>query len=232
MKWRAFNPRALGWKGYLWVFVLAGIMVAAVVGLLVKAPTELSELWKRLEGFIRLHPIFAVVFAAIVPGLPIPASFAFILLGVAWSSDPLLACLLGMLALSVNFTWTYLLSSSYGRVFFRAVVARWGRELPTFENGKEVPVIFIVRLTPGLPLFIQSYALGLLGVPFGKYLGLSMLISGPVATGVVLSGAGVAEGRWEILTYGVAIAATSYLLIWYLRSRRNKTRSNKTQRSQ
>jgi uncharacterized membrane protein YdjX (TVP38/TMEM64 family) len=80
-------------------------------------------------------------------------------------------------------------------------------------------MILILRLTPGLPLFLQNYVLGFLRVPFRLYLPVSMGCTGLIACGVVLSGAGVAKGNLTPILTGVALIVVGLLVVQMIRQR-------------
>jgi uncharacterized membrane protein YdjX (TVP38/TMEM64 family) len=65
----------------------------------------------------------------------------------------------------------------------------------------------LLRITPGVPLVIQNYTLGLLAVPFVPYLLISVPINGLFVTGFVLTGGAIFEG-----SLGAAIAGISLLI--------------------
>jgi uncharacterized membrane protein YdjX (TVP38/TMEM64 family) len=68
-------------------------------------------------------------------------------------------------------------------------------------------------------LFLQNYLLGFFRVPFRLYLPVSMGCTGLIASGVVLSGAGVAEGNLTPVVTGVALIVLGFLLVQMLRQR-------------
>jgi uncharacterized membrane protein YdjX (TVP38/TMEM64 family) len=84
--------------------------------------------------------------------------------------------LLVMTAYLIGFTTGYWLASSW----FRAPLGRWlerrGQRLPTVAAADETQFILLLRITPGPPLFMQTYALGFAQVNFTRYLILSLLI--------------------------------------------------------
>jgi uncharacterized membrane protein YdjX (TVP38/TMEM64 family) len=94
-------------------------------------------------------------------------------------------------------------------------------------------MILIVRLTPGLPLFLQNYLLGFFRVPFRLYLPVSLGCSGLIASGIVLSAAGVADANLTPVLTGVSLLVLGWVVVRMTRQRlgRVKTQDSKTQDS-
>ena len=65
--------------------------------------------------------------------------------------------------------------------------------------------MLIVRLTPGFPLFIQNYLLGFIGIPYLRYMWVYILCSGPIACGMVLTGAGMGDGHIGRILGGISV---------------------------
>jgi uncharacterized membrane protein YdjX (TVP38/TMEM64 family) len=77
-------------------------------------------------------------------------------------------------------------------------VERLGYRLPAASGEDATGLIILVRVTPGPPFFVQNYLLGLADVPFGRYLGWSVLVQGAFGTGVMLFGDALAQGRGRV----------------------------------
>ena len=68
---------------------------------------QLKDWWTLCEGYLAAHP--ATLFWGIVflPALPIPTSALLVTAGLVWHDRPVMACLLCLLALALNLSWTY-----------------------------------------------------------------------------------------------------------------------------
>jgi hypothetical protein len=77
-------------------------------------------------------------------------------------------------ALLVNFTAGYWLARCGLRLPLTRRFERRGWRIPQLSAGDETMAILILRVTPGVPLCIQNYLLGLTGVKFARYLLLSL----------------------------------------------------------
>ena len=67
----------------------------------------------------------------------------------------------------------------------------------------------MLRITPGVPLFVQNYTLGLLGVPLLHSLAIALPISALYASGFVLTGGAIFKGHIGLVVAGVSILAAA-----------------------
>ena len=78
-------------------------------------------------------------------------------------------------------------------------------------------LILVLRLTPGIPLFFQNYLLGFLRAPFHLYFPLSMLCTGVIGIGFILSGVGLADGRLVPALSGISLIVVGAVLTQLVR---------------
>ena len=71
-------------------------------------------------------------------------------------------------------------------------------------------MVFLVRVTPGPPYILQSYLLGLAGIPFVTYFIISWVISSFYACAFVLFGDALMHGRGKmaLMAVGLFVALT------------------------
>ena len=186
----------------------------------------LKIFWYRVQEFMRLHPWLLFVALVILPGLPVPTSALLFLTGTIWGEHPVAASSLAIAALAINMSWCYWLASGPGR----EIAGRWfsRTDLPILPAGDSLRTILLLRLTPGLPLFAQNYLLGFLRVPFGQYIGVSLLCNGVLSVAVILAGAGIAGGDLGTVLTGISIAIVATIAIKWIREkliRRNGARA-------
>lgn len=93
-------------------------------------------------------------------------------LGTGWG------ILLGLVALLFNFALGYAIASRFARGRVRSWLEKRGKAIPALTAGDENRWILLVRLTPGIPLFVQNYLLGTAGVGFLRYMILSLPTQG------------------------------------------------------
>ncbi|MCX6875089.1 MAG: hypothetical protein NTW21_14955 [Verrucomicrobia bacterium] len=200
--------------------ILAGALMACV-GWLILGPDAVGMLWRAKDHILdvcRTHP--AVLFAALVilPGFGFPASALLVLAGAAWGSD-WRSCALALVAMFLNMSWTYLLAAGPARsLIARVLGTRWDR-WRTMGHGDRLRLAVLLRVTPGVPLFVQNYLLGLLAVPFLPYLLISVPINGIFVVGIVLTGGAIFEGRVGVAITGIAILVAAVLGVRLLRAR-------------
>ena len=168
-------------------------------------PEDAKAAWGQLEEFMKVRPWLLFVAILILPGLPAPISPLMVLAGVVFHEHPILACLGCLIALELNLVWTYWVGRKPGRGFVQWIFEKSKVEVPTVAEENHMKWLLIVRLTPGFPLFIQNYLLGFVGIPFFRYLWVSMACSGSIACGMVLTGAGVGDGRIGFVLGGLSV---------------------------
>ena len=204
------------WAGGLLVLAVGTGLLAMKLG--VDGPM-LKALWHQTENYLIERPWWLFAGLVVLPGLPVPTSALFFLAGTVWRDRPLTACAICLAALALNMSWTYWVASRPGRGLVKKLLAVWALRIPELPKGNDVRLILILRLTPGLPLFLQNYVLGFFRVPFRLYLPLSLGCSGLIASGIVLSGAGVATGDLTPLLAGVAVIVLGWFVVQRIRRR-------------
>ena len=110
-----------------------------------------------------------VLFLALVflPGFGFPAGVLLLLAGIIWGSH-YTSCLIALAAILLNVVWTHSLAAGPAR---KRMVRWMGERLqPWFALPRRdlMKVAWLLRVTPGVPLFVQNYAIGALGVPLAK----------------------------------------------------------------
>jgi uncharacterized membrane protein YdjX (TVP38/TMEM64 family) len=189
-------------------YTMIGLFVLLVSGLLAGwlawktgiNLASLKEVWTVTQAYLTKNPWALFLALVILPGLPVPTSLLMLTAGVVWREQPVMACGLCMLALALNFTWTYWLAAGPARRLVEKLLTATSLKIPELPHGDHLKLILVLRLTPGIPLFLQNYLLGFLRAPFYLYLPVSLLCTGIICSGVILSGAGIADGnlKWAI----------------------------------
>lgn len=193
------------------------LVVASLVGAVVawKMGVDLAvlkSLWEQVNAYLVEHP--AALFWALVflPGLPIPTSALLFSAGVVWRDRPVMACLLSMLAITLNLTWTYWLAAGPARRLVEKMLATSEIQIPDLPRGDHLKLILVLKLTPGFPFFLQNYLLGFLRAPFHLYLPIAFLCNGIIGTGIVLGGVGLADGKLMPALTGISLIVVGALL--------------------
>jgi uncharacterized membrane protein YdjX (TVP38/TMEM64 family) len=169
-------------------------------------------------GWCRSNPVALFAAIAILPGLGFPASPLLILAGAVWGSD-LGSCFIAIAATALNMTWTYAAAAGPARrIIARLLGTRWDR-WRDMDRRNLLKLTLLLRITPGVPLVIQNYTLGLLAVPFVPYLLISVPINGLFVTGFVLTGGAIFEGSLGAAIAGVSILIAASIAVKMIRRR-------------
>jgi len=164
------------------------------------------------------NPIALFFTIAVLPGFGFPASPLLILAGVVWGST-WQTCAIALAAVALNMSWTHLLAAGPARsVVIRLLGDRWQKWKNIHpDNLRRFTVL--LRITPGIPFFLQNYLLGLLGVPFLTYILISIPLNGIFVVGFVLTGGAIFEGNIGMIAAGFAILAAAGLGLKLLRGK-------------
>jgi len=201
-----------------WRWVKPLLTVIGLVGALIVVVSawdgEAIAAWKRDASPLRY---FAAM--AILPALGVPFSPLFILAGATFGNQ--IGLLGSGLALGVNLALCYWIARRMRRRL-EPLLRRFGYELRDLDAKERGSFRFTLamKLMPGLPTFLKSYALGMAGVPFGVYFAVSMFFSGVYGFLLVTIGESLLEHRFNMSTLLVAIgAALVLILLWWWRRR-------------
>jgi uncharacterized membrane protein YdjX (TVP38/TMEM64 family) len=184
--------------------------------------------WRAAEDYLAQHPWILFLSLVILPGLPVPTSALLFLAGTVWREQPVMACLLCLAAIGLNMTWTYWLAARAGRRLIERMLAAFSIRIPELPRGDHLRLILILRLTPGMPFFVQNYLLGLFRAPFRLYLVVSLGCNALFASGIVLSGAGIAEGNLTPVLTGLGLIVLGLVVVHTIRQRLARRRAVKT----
>jgi uncharacterized membrane protein YdjX (TVP38/TMEM64 family) len=175
--------------------------------------------WAWTEGYLKERPWWLFAALVILPGLPVPSSALLVLAGTVWRDRPAVACGICLIAMAMNMSWTYWLAARPGRGLVEKLLTEGKIRIPEMPHGNHLRFILLLRLTPGFPLFLQNYLLGFFRVPFRLYLPVSLGCSGLIASGMVLSAAGVADGNLSPVITGVVLIALGVLVVQWVKAR-------------
>jgi len=169
-----------------------------------------------LLDWCRANPIGLFLAIAILPGFACPASPLLILAGIVWGSTAS-GCALAVSAVLLNITWTHWLSAGPCRTIITRILGeRWERwqSMPRTNLWK---LALMLRITPGVPLFVQNYATGLLGIPLLHSLAIALPISALYGSGFVLTGGAIFKGHTGLVIAGISLLAAATIAINLIR---------------
>lgn len=179
-------------------FVSAAVAVVVISGVTAYfLGLDIDQIWntaKDVWEFVSTNKWALFLAIVILPALPFPMSLLLGAVGVAWSDMPLhQACGLAMIGVTLNMTWTYFVAAYPARKLIDKWLKLTKFKIPELGRRDYIGLIFLLRATPGIPLFIHNYILGFLRVPFFVYLPMSILITGCYVVGIIVTSSGVAQ---------------------------------------
>lgn len=187
-----------------------------------KSTFDLKTLDLQLyTSFLRDNPAWIFLAIAILPGFAVPSSPLMILAGLVWGAT-WQACAIALAATALNIIWSHLLASGPARQLLTRLI---GHRLERFRNlstADQFRAVILIRLTPGIPLCVQNYGLGLLGTPLRLSLLLALPTTGLHICGLVLTGGAIFDGRTGLLILGVSLFVIATLAIHLIRSKVNQ----------
>lgn len=139
----------------------------------------------------------------LLPLGPVPISPLWLLAGVRFG--PVVALSLTFVCLLGNFCLAYLMSAKVLRKSIAGLLERRSYIIPKVPTEDEVKFIFLIRLVPGNPLCVQNYLLGVLRVRLLHYLAIGIPIQMAYATGFILFGGALFEGRIGMLIFAATL---------------------------
>lgn len=155
----------------------------------------MSELWLGVGTWLGI---------ALGTLVGVPVAPLYLAAGLLWGvwGLPLTA-----VALCVHLILSEVLTHSFLRARIEKLTQRFAGKLPSVASFGPQRLTLLVRLIPGLPLFIQSYFLCLCRVPFAVYFAWSLFIQLLWALGFALAGQAFMRAQWHLL------AAASLVII-------------------
>ena len=149
-------------------------------------------------------------------GLP---STPFFLVGGA--TFPLWQNITGVtLGMTLHFTLAYLISSRWMRSTIRRLLEKRGMKPPGVESGSEWRVALMIKFAPGVPMFLKSYIMGVAGIPWKVFMGVSMPATWSYALAILTLGKSAMEGSVGWFLGGVALLVFATASWRFMKSRR------------
>jgi uncharacterized membrane protein YdjX (TVP38/TMEM64 family) len=171
-------------------------------------PRELMD--RGMETIRDAGPWVFFTAATLLPALGVPTLPFLLTAGPAFATKLGMGAViaLSLAALVANMALTYLLARRALRPLLENLMKRLGYKLPEVDSENTTDLVMLLRLTPGIPFFVQNYLLGLAEMPFVKYMLISCLISCPQNVAFVLFGDALVQGKGKMaLIAGGLIAA-------------------------
>jgi len=171
----------------------------------------------------RENPNWIFLAIALLPGFGVPSSPLLILAGITWGTTPK-SCALALAAVAINIIWSHLLAAGPARKILTRIL---GHRLARFQSQSKADrlrLAALVRFTPGVPLCVQNYGLGLLGVPLRLSLAVAVPTTAIYVCGFVITGGAIFEGRFGILLLGISLIVIAAISIQFIRRKITSTK--------
>lgn len=167
--------------------------------------------------FETVHPLVFVLGLILLPLVPIPVSPVWILAGMRFG--PAVAILMSAGCLVGNFAIAHLLSAKLFHASIERMLVQRKFKVPKVKPGDQAMFCLLIRLFPGMPLFIQNYLLGVVRVNFALYVLIGLPVQLLYATGFILFGEALFEGRAGMLIFAVLFIAVLVIAVKMLGKR-------------
>jgi len=115
------------------------------------------------------------------------------------------ATIYAMAGVALNDTFAYWLARSFMRGPILRMLEKRKIQVPEVPRSQEIRVIALLRITPGTPLFLQSYLLGLAKVDYWRYLFISVPIQAIHVGLFIFMGEAIFEGKVGAMITGLAL---------------------------
>lgn len=203
--------------------LLAGL---GLVGLVVLAliwrsyGSELKPLFlQALERVRALGPVAFFLAMALLPAAGCPISVFTLTAGPLFGQSLGMPLVFGLVWVSIafNLTLTYWLSRYALRPWLARLCSWLGYRLPEVPAADHRGLVILVRVTPGPPYVLQSYLLGLAGIPFATYFFISWVISSLYSCAFVLFGDALMQGRGRTALIAVSLFVALTVVVQLLR---------------
>ena len=203
-----------------------GVLFAALV-----IATVQSGLPEALDAVIlALREAGPLVFFGAMALLP---AVGFPMIAFTLAAGPVFGPVLGtgwvigwsLLAVVVNLLLTYWLANRALRPLVSRLLQYFNFRLPDGTTGGAWQITLIVRLTPGPPFWVQSYLLGLMRVPVGPYLVVSMLVMAGYIVALVCGGEAIAGGNGRLAFLAAGLLVVTIAVLQLLRRRTARRRA-------
>ena len=205
------SDKASGLTRWPWLQIVTatGFVLLAVFFFLPKVDIAGMVESLRVSGPWVFYLAFAILTLIGLPSTP------FFLVGGA--TFPLWQNLVGTtLGMTLHFTLAYLISSRWLRKTIRRVLEKRGINPPSVEKGNEWKVALMIKFAPGVPMFMKSYIMGVAGIPWKVFMGVSMPATWIYALAFLTLGKSAMEGSIGWFLGGLALlvfAAATWRLV-------------------
>jgi uncharacterized membrane protein YdjX (TVP38/TMEM64 family) len=206
------------------LLVKLGIVAVALGAVAVLALRGVDVRGLVAQGFDLIRGAGPWVFfgaMAVLPAIGFPITLFYLAAGPAFGEQMTLpgTVAAGLASLVVNFALSYWLAHRALRPAVEWLLSHTQFRVPQVKPEDQLTMTVLVRVTPGPPLVLQSYILGLAGVRFSSYMAVSMAVQTVYCTGVIVFGKALMEGKGGLAVTGAMVLVAAVVLVQVLRKR-------------
>lgn len=197
--------------------LIALLVISVLLGLDLRACIQWAQAEVKwgLDLIAGAGPVVFFSCMVLLPALGVPM-LAFVLpAGALFGERFGLGGVIGLClaAVTANMLLSYSLARWILRPWLSRLIVRLGYKMPELQGSDATDLLVIMRVTPGIPFFVQNYMSGLADIPLGRYLAISCLIAWSFNTAFVFFGDALlhGQGRLVMLGFGVIVALIAIL---------------------
>jgi uncharacterized membrane protein YdjX (TVP38/TMEM64 family) len=198
--------------------VVGGWLVARAFD--VSIPTLARQIVVELQ---RIHPVVFFAGMAVLPAFGVPLSpFAFAA-GPAYAGrlGTATVVLLAIASVAANTAFSYWIARLL-KTRVERFIGWFGYRLPAVEADMSWNACVAVRLAPGLPFWVQSYALGLAGIAWVPYLVVSTLVPSVYLSEAIIGGEAAWRGGVGAGVFGLSLVVFAAVAVFLWRKFRRR----------
>lgn len=166
--------------------------------------SQLQILKQQVTEYGTLHPGMLFAGIAVLPAFGFPASALLLLAGIVWGSNAT-SCAIALGAIFLNIAGSHGLAAGPGKKMIVRLLGERTRRWQNLSKEDHVRISWLIRITPGIPLFVQNYVLGVLGVTLRQSLLAALPVTGIYVCGFVLTGGAIFDGAWGLAITGILL---------------------------
>jgi uncharacterized membrane protein YdjX (TVP38/TMEM64 family) len=164
-----------------------------------------------IAEFESLHPAYFIAGLILLPLGPVPVTGLWLLAGMRFGGS--LGLVICLLCLIINSSIAYLIASKLLRSQIEWLLRNRKIKVPTLPASDRASFSFMVRIIPGLPLFIQNYLLGFIRLPLRYYFGIGLPIQTMYAIGFVVFGGAIFQGKIGTMIFACLFIAAFLIAV-------------------
>ncbi len=224
-KMRPTLARAPVWIGSMAALFLTAAGAAAATSVDGGASASDGSLpaWAQtaLESLRGVPPLLFFSAFIVATFLPVPVGLFYLAAGVVYGIGPALAWIAGSLVISNLLIHSA--SKSFLRPSLESLVTRRGHRIPRFDSPlDEALFITLIRLTPGVPYFLQNVILAVADLDLMRFVVLSVAFQMVYVIGFVVLGRSALDGRFGWVVGGLALIVAVAVAARILSRRRGR----------